>query len=174
MAKRILYPGRFQPFHLGHLYAIKKLLERYDEVVIVVGSAQEGYTCRNPFTAGERLEMIDKTLRSEGIMREKYWLIPAPDLNKPLAWTTYVLGMVPRVEAVATGNPHVSYLYKWMGLDVINLELYKPNKYNGTIIRKLMYLGGDWASRIHPTVAEYIESINGVERVRRLCDYESC
>lgn len=174
MVKRVLYPGRFQPFHLGHLYVVKKLLEKYDEVVIVVGSAQEGYTCRNPFTAGERLEMLDKTLRSEGITREKYWLIPVPDLNKPLAWTTYVLGMVPRVEAVASGNSHVSYLYKWIGLNVVVLELYRPNEYNGTIIRKLMCLGGDWVSRVHPIVAEYIRSINGVERVRRLCGYEGC
>ena len=168
--KRILYPGRFQPFHKGHLRVVEDLLEDYSEVVIVIGSADQGYTCRNPFTASERLEMINLVLKSRGISRDRYWLIPIPDINKPLAWTTYVLSMIPRIDAVATGNPHVAYLYKWLRVNVVELKLYDPEMYNGTRIRELMCKNNnEWKNRVPREVAEYIESINGVERVRRVC-----
>jgi len=62
MAKRGLYVGRFQPFHLGHLSAVKSVLKDVEELVIVIGSAQYSHTTANPFTAGERLIMIRKAL----------------------------------------------------------------------------------------------------------------
>ncbi len=169
LSRRVLYPGRFQPFHLGHLRVVKMLLESFDEIVIVVGSAQEGYTCRNPFTAGERLEMIRETLLAEGIDPRRFWLIPVPDLNKPLAWTSYVLGLIPGIDAVATGNPHVAGIYGWLGLRVIEITLYKPELYNGTRIRYLMTYSDEWMNRVPRTVAEYIIRVNGVSRVRKLC-----
>ncbi|HLN89981.1 MAG TPA: adenylyltransferase/cytidyltransferase family protein, partial [Candidatus Binatia bacterium] len=55
MVNRGLYVGRFQPFHLGHLDAIKYVLKEVDELVIVIGSAQYSHNSNNPFTAGERL-----------------------------------------------------------------------------------------------------------------------
>ncbi len=169
IVKRVVFPGRFQPFHKGHLYAVKKLLEEYDEVVIIIGSAQEGYTCKNPFTAGERFEMIHKTLEHEGIERERYWLVPVPDINKPLAWTSYIVSMIPRVEAVASGNPHVLYLFKWFGLKTIELDLLLPEKYCGTRIRELMCKGDEWRKYVPDPVSRFIDEIDGVERVRRLC-----
>ncbi len=55
---RAVFVGRFQPYHKGHHEAVKYILGKYSELVIVVGSAQENYTWENPFTAGERVEMI--------------------------------------------------------------------------------------------------------------------
>ncbi|MCJ7698989.1 adenylyltransferase/cytidyltransferase family protein, partial [Candidatus Bathyarchaeota archaeon] len=40
MVGRGLYVGRFQPFHLGHLCAVKKILGEVDEVIVAIGSAQ--------------------------------------------------------------------------------------------------------------------------------------
>ncbi len=166
---RVLYPGRFQPFHLGHLYVVRRLLEEFDEIVIAIGSAQEAFTCHNPFTAGERIEMIHRVLSREGISRDRYWLIPVPDIHKPLAWTSYLLGLIPRVEAVATGNPHVAGIYGWLGLRVIELELYKPRLYNGTRIRHLMTYSDEWMDYVPDAVVEYIMGINGVSRVKKVC-----
>jgi len=170
--RRALFPGRFQPFHKGHLNVVKDLLREYDEVVILIGSAQEGFTCRNPFTAGERLEMIDKTLRGEGFSRDQYWLIPAPDLHKPLAWTTYILGLTPRVNVVVTGNPHVKFIFEWMGFMVLEPKPYDPSRFNGTYIRRTICMDGDWESLVPPIVAEYIREIDGVNRVKRVCGNE--
>jgi len=67
MVKRGLIVGRFQPFHKGHLHAVKRVLEEVDEIIIVVGSAQYSHRLDNPFTAGERLLMIRRALQEAEI-----------------------------------------------------------------------------------------------------------
>jgi len=65
--KRGLIVGRFQPYHIGHNSAVKKILEELDEIVIVIGSSDDSHSISNPFTAGERIEMISESLKSEGL-----------------------------------------------------------------------------------------------------------
>lgn len=169
MARRVLFPGRFQPFHKGHLHAIEQLLGEYDEVIVGIGSAQEGYTCKNPFTAGERWEMIHRVVIARGLLG-RVWMIPIPDLNMPLTWTAYVLSLSPRVDAVASGNPQTLYLFEWIGSRTKKIQLVDPSRYHGTRIRNLMVTGSDeWRELLPPEVVEYIDEIRGVERVRRLC-----
>lgn len=48
MVGRGLFVGRFQPFHLGHLEAIKDTLGEVDELVIVIGSAQYSHDVDDP------------------------------------------------------------------------------------------------------------------------------
>src|SRR5659263_82481 len=75
MVNRGLYVGRFQPFHLGHLDAIKYALKQVDELVIVIGSAQYSHNANNPFTAGERLVMVRQALLEAGIDYSKLWIV---------------------------------------------------------------------------------------------------
>jgi len=167
--KRALFPGRFQPFHKGHIAAINQLLSEYDEVIVAIGSAQDGYTCRNPFTAGERWEMIYRVIRENGLLG-RVWMITIPDINMPLTWTAYVLSMSPRVDVVASGNPQTLYLFEWLGKPTKRITLLEPMRYHGTRIRELMARGSDeWRELVPPSVSEYIDEIKGVERVRRLC-----
>lgn len=169
LEKRVLFPGRFQPFHRGHYSALKQLLEEFDEIIIAIGSAQEGYTCKNPFTAGERWEMIYRVVKNEKALG-KVWIVPIPDINMPPAWTAYLLSLVPPVSAVASGNPQVLYLFEWIGFSVKKIRLVEPDRFHGTRIRNLMLSGSDeWRELVPPEVAEYIDEIKGVERVRRLC-----
>ncbi|WP_440059984.1 nicotinamide-nucleotide adenylyltransferase [Thermogladius sp. 4427co] len=172
MVRRVLFPGRFQPFHKGHAYALKWLLERFDEVVVAVGSAQEGFTCENPFTCGERLEMIRGFTKLEGL-DDRVWLIPLPDIRMPPAWTAYTLSISPRVDAVASGNPQVLELFKWIRVETVEIPLFNPGDYKGTVVRRLMAHGLEWKQLVPEAVSEFIERINGVERVRRLCRVEA-
>ena len=50
--------GRFQPFHNGHLAVLQHALRLADKVIVLVGSAGQPRTTRNPFNAGERAVMI--------------------------------------------------------------------------------------------------------------------
>ena len=50
LVKRGVFIGRFQPFHNGHLEAIKKLLIEVDELIIMIGSSQYSHSFDNPFT----------------------------------------------------------------------------------------------------------------------------
>jgi bifunctional NMN adenylyltransferase/nudix hydrolase len=54
----LVFIGRFQPFHEGHAHILKRALELGDKVVIIIGSAAAPRSPRNPFTAEERIEMI--------------------------------------------------------------------------------------------------------------------
>ena len=50
--------GRFQPFHNAHLEIVKRATALCDKLVIVVGSARQPRTYKNPFTFDERRAMI--------------------------------------------------------------------------------------------------------------------
>ena len=44
----IVFIGRFEPFHIGHKQVIEKALTLADEVIILVGSANQPRTLKNP------------------------------------------------------------------------------------------------------------------------------
>lgn len=50
--------GRFQPLHNGHLALFEKAFSFPEEVVVVLGSARQARTPKNPFSAAEREAMI--------------------------------------------------------------------------------------------------------------------
>ncbi|MEW5936298.1 MAG: adenylyltransferase/cytidyltransferase family protein, partial [Candidatus Thermoplasmatota archaeon] len=61
--------GRFQPIHKGHLWVLRKLLAECDEAIVVIGSAQASHEPDNPFSAGERYEMVRACLSKEEMAR---------------------------------------------------------------------------------------------------------
>lgn len=161
--KRALFIGRFQPFHNGHLYAVDYILREFDEVVLVVAAAQYNYTFDNPFTAGERVEMIKRGL---GELYSRSFIIPVDNVPSNYSWPRRVLEYSPRVDAVFSNNRFVHELFKAHGYAVRNTPVLPS--VSGSVVRSLMVQGGDWKSMVPARVSEFIEEINGVERVRFL------
>ncbi len=58
----LVFIGRFQPFHKGHLAVIREGIKRAEHLLILVGSANSGRTLRNPFTFEERRKMISRSI----------------------------------------------------------------------------------------------------------------
>lgn len=54
----LVFIGRFQPLHNGHCVIIDEALRRAKQVIVLVGSADEPRTIRNPFTFSERYQML--------------------------------------------------------------------------------------------------------------------
>jgi bifunctional NMN adenylyltransferase/nudix hydrolase len=54
----IVYIGRFQPFHVAHQAIVLQALNQAKFVHIVIGSSNEPFTVKNPFSFEERREMI--------------------------------------------------------------------------------------------------------------------
>jgi bifunctional NMN adenylyltransferase/nudix hydrolase len=54
----IVFIGRFQPLHIGHVGIIEKALEMAQWLMIVIGSANEPPSPKNPFSFQERKDMI--------------------------------------------------------------------------------------------------------------------
>jgi len=166
---RALFPGRFQPFHKGHLAVVKWSLERVDELVIVVGSAQESHTLQNPMTAGERVLAIRRALEDEGIDLRKVYIIPVPDILMNSAWVAHVRTYVPPFEAVVTRNPLVKVLFEEAGYEVLEPPPFGREKYVATNIRALMALGDPkWEEMVPRAVAEIIKELGIIRRMREL------
>ena len=50
--------GRFQPFHNAHLEIIKRSTALCNKLIVILGSAKQPRTYKNPFTTLERADMI--------------------------------------------------------------------------------------------------------------------
>lgn len=61
----LAFIGRFQPFHNGHKVIVDTALQKAKRVVIIIGSADEPRTIRNPWTAQERMQMITSVYANE-------------------------------------------------------------------------------------------------------------
>ncbi len=162
--------GRFQPLHKGHLELIKWALKLgYDEVVLLIGMASENYTPRNPFTAGERLEMIRIAAETSNIGLERIVTSAVPTLETNIGCTYYVLSYVPKIESIITRNPIIARIFKDAGYKVEHPPLFNREIYRGTLIRELIAKNDPrWKELVPPGIPEYIEEIGGVKRIQEI------
>lgn len=168
MVKRGLFVGRFQPFHLGHIGAIKDILKEVDELVIVIGSAQNSHTVDNPFTAGERLIMVRKALEETGIDYLRVWVVPVPDVHLHMMWVSAVEGYTPSFDVVYSNEPLTRRLFMEANYNVKAIRFYERKLYSSTEIRAKMLKGESWETLVPESVAAFIKEIDGVNRLRDL------
>lgn len=168
MGTRGLYVGRFQPFHLGHLDAIKTVLKSVDELVIVIGSAQYSHNTNNPFTAGERLVMIRHTLQDAGVDPSRFWVVPVPDVHLHMLWVSALEGYTPRFDVVFSNEPLTRRLFMEAGYKVKKIRFFERKIYSSTLIREKMVKDESWTTLVPKAVAEFIGEIDGVNRLRDL------
>ncbi len=168
MVNRGLYVGRFQPFHLGHLDAIQEVLAQVDELVIVIGSAQYSHRSNNPFTAGERLVMIRRALEEANVDSSRLWVVPVPDVHLHMLWVSAVEGYTPKFNALYSNEPLTRRLFMEAGYPVKNIKLFERRLYMSTIVREKMVAGDSWTELVPKSVADFINEIDGVNRLRDL------
>ncbi|MBS7657142.1 nicotinamide-nucleotide adenylyltransferase [Candidatus Bathyarchaeota archaeon] len=165
---RALYPGRFQPFHLGHLWAVQQILKDSEEIIIMVGSALQSHVLNNPFTAGERVTMIKLALNEAQVDPAKYYIIPVTDLDIHGIWVSHVCSLVPKFDVVYSNEPLTRRLFIEANFNVQSIPYFKRDECSSTEIRERMIRDKNWQSLLPKSVAEYIRQIQGVERLRDL------
>jgi len=168
MVKRGLFVGRFQPFHKGHLEAIKDVLKEVDELGVVIGSAQYSHRKDNPFTAGERVTMIRKALEEAEIPAARWWIVPVPDVHVHMVWVAEVVGYVPKFDVVYSNDPLTKRLFLEAGFKVKPFPLHKRKVYSATEIRERILKGKEWKTLVPKSVVNIIEEIGGVQRLQDL------
>ena len=175
-----LFIGRFQPFHLGHLDAIKQALaelkkpriQKSAQLFIVIGSAQENHTPQNPLTSGERIQMIQAALDEAKIPRTKYLIIPIPDINNNKLWPSHVEKYLPPFHKIFTGSEIIKTLFKNENKSRKNpweiIEIKKNLKISSTIVREKMLKNKNWEELTPKSVAKLLKRWSSHKRLKSI------
>ncbi|MHA1154775.1 MAG: nicotinamide-nucleotide adenylyltransferase [Candidatus Heimdallarchaeota archaeon] len=161
--------GRFQPFHNGHLSVIKFILNEVDDLIVIIAASQQSHQSKNPFTAGERYDMIHNSLIEELKDITRVIIIPANDLNDNGLWVAHITRLVPKFDIVYTNNPHTRYLFEQAGKEVRTPPLFEREEYSAEHVRELMKKGKkEWKKLLPKAVVGVITNINGLARIKAI------
>ena len=158
--------GRFQPFHLGHLDLVTKILDECDEIIIAITSSQFNYLEKDPFTSGERIEMIHNSLKDSSIDLSRCFVIGIENQFNIATWASYLKSSLPHFDKVYSGNDYVSMLLGDSQIKVVSPKFLHREKYNATRIRSLIIEDGEWQQYVPKAVSKLIDEINGQNRLK--------
>lgn len=149
---RALVVVRAQPFHRGHLALVQRAAELASEVVVVVAAAEQAWTARDPFTAGERLAMVRAALRD---VTAPTWVVALPSPSWAATALSQLAFVAPPVDVVVAHNPVLRAMATSLGLRVEGLS--SPLRIDGgevsaSAIRARLATegGGPWLSSVLP------------------------
>ncbi|MFX1367809.1 MAG: nicotinamide-nucleotide adenylyltransferase [Promethearchaeota archaeon] len=164
-----VFIGRFQPIHIGHIHTIRQILEKGEDIIIVIGSSQYSHTPDNPFTGGERVMLIKRALLDEKIPLDRVDIVPLPDINIHPLWVAHMKSFVPYFDKAYSHNPLVSRLLKDAGVIVEETTLLDRSTYSAKHIRDLMrWNNPEWEPLVPDGVAKIIKQYRLDERVREV------
>jgi len=88
----IIYIGRFQPVHSGHLESIIQAFHHAKNVILVIGSSNAAPTPRNPWDVTRRIEMLTSLLQiiHPDLGSEMIFLPMEDRLYKDDKWLSYL------------------------------------------------------------------------------------
>jgi len=158
--------GRFQPFHLGHLDLAKQILDECDEVIIAITSSQFNYLEKDPFTAGERIEMIHNSLKESSLDLNRCFVVSIENQFNVATWASYLKSALPHFDKVYSGNDYVSMLLADSSITVVKPKFLDRNQYNATKIRSMIISDENWKDSVPNAVYEFLTKINAKNRLK--------
>lgn len=135
--------GRFQPLHNAHLEIIKRCTALTDQLVIIVGSAHQPRTYKNPFTYAERERMIKDA--AQGLNLRVYVEPNIDTIYNDQAWAVRVQGIISKYVCLGTKTGIIGhkkdessfYLDMFPQWEFVNVEQIEP--LGATDIRDLYF-----------------------------------
>lgn len=162
--------GRFQLCHIGHESLVNTALKMCDRIIILVGSAQEIGTERNPFDIDTRIRMIKEIYPQDNVIVK-----PLPDLTHEdditADWGRYVLKNVKTYiykvpELMIYGNDEARS--KWFDAEDIKdvTEIIVPRSripISATMLREALIKDDKetWFKYHNPRLHKYYDEIRG-------------
>jgi len=142
-----LFIGRFQPLHKGHVHAIRQLLNRYNRVLVAIGSINKR-DGKNLYSFSLRRKMIRVVFPTGRVH-----IVGLRDYLSDRRWVQQVTKH--RFDVVVTGNSHVKRCLERYGVE--RPVFLKRTVYNSTAIRRAMRRGRAWKERVPKEVRALIE-----------------
>lgn len=163
--KVVLFPGRFQPLpHLGHQAVLQNLFSNYTKAIIVIGSSNKSGSPEHLLSAAERQEALETLITSLNISKDRYEIIPVPDIDSNPEYVAHLEKFVPTFEVVYSGNPLVQRLFREAGYEVIPITLLQ--NISGTKLRELMLTGQEYLKYIPRACQTFLGKFKIVERLK--------
>ena len=164
-ADAAVYIGRFQPFHAGHAELLRQALCIAPLCVVVIGSAHQARSPKNPFTWQERAEMIRLAMPEAD--RERLVFVPMRDFYDQDRWIAAVRGAVAQAlagrgaasESVALighfKDATSVYLRGVAGWQRVSVERRSPA--DATSLRDAYFGSGSGTERLEAMLAALVE-----------------
>ncbi len=155
-----MFIGRFQPFHIGHLWAVQKIARECQRVVIGIGSSQYAREHVNPFSAAERRDQISQALSEAGL--DSYAIFEIADIHDDARWVQHVRSVVPHFDTVYTGSELTRELFLKEGCKVVILPRHMG--ISGSEIRLRIATGKRWQHMVPNSVCRLLDKM-GADRI---------
>ena len=135
----------------------------------VVRTELPAVTVDDPFTGGERYEMIKATLLDQGVTPDRYDIIPVGFYRSTPDFLASVVSLSPPFHRVYTANPQVASLFSSWNHEVWPTQSQPTSRLtSGTEVRRKMAANADWEPLVPEAVARVIRRIGGVCRLQLL------
>ena len=158
--------GRFQPFHLGHLEAVSFALSKVNQLYIGIGSSNKNNQPRNPFTAGERRDMITSSIDEETLKKISIYNIP--DVDDHSKWTQSINEIIPDYDIVFSNDDFTHDLYQKTEKKIIPVVLKSRESLSGTNIRKMILNDQNWHDLVPDGTRNVLLKIDVKNRLKDL------
>ena len=158
--------GRFQPFHLGHLAALRFALSKVDKLWIGLGSSNKPLQKNNPFSAEERKEMILSSIDES--MKQKIQIYFIPDLENHIKWIELIDTLVPKFDIVFTNDELTRHLYSKRDVQVLPIPFVKRDILSGTNIRDMIISDQKWEDLVPEGTKNFLYKTSGKQRLKNL------
>lgn len=158
--------GRFQPFHLGHVHAVRFALSRTGRLWLGIGSSNRPPERSNPFSAAEREEMIESSIPAD--IRGRIRIYSIPDTNDHEKWIKSIDSIVPAYDVVFSNDALTRHVYHRHGIDVLPIPFHSRGDLSGTNVRDRIALGRGWDHLVPGGTRDVLEKIGAKDRLGRL------
>ena len=158
--------GRFQPFHLGHLDALRFALSKVDKLWIGLGSSNKPLQKNNPFSAEERKEMILSSIDESVKQRIQIYFIP--DLENHIKWIELIDALIPKFDIVFTNDELTRHLYSKRDVEVLPIPFVKRDILSGTNIRNMIITDQKWDDLVPEGTKIFLYKTSAKQRLKNL------
>lgn len=158
--------GRFQPFHLGHLDALKFALSKVENLWIGIGSSNKPNQKQNPFSADERKQMILSSIDESILNRIQIFYIP--DLENHEKWIENIDTIVPKFDVIFSNDELTQHLYSKRGIKVISVPFTKRDELSGTNIRDKINSNQQWENLVPEGTKKILQKLGANDRLNSL------